>query len=253
MSRIRRALLLALLSLAAAVQAETVTVAVASNFAETARVLAAEFEDTTGHEVRVIQGSTGKLHAQIVHGAPFDVFLSADVARAEDLESRGLIEDGSRFTYAVGMLALWSPDATLSDNCDDLLTMPDDSKVAIANPRLAPYGLAAQRYLQSEGLWDELRPRLVYGENIAQTFQFVATGNARVGFVAVSQLFSDSAPESACTGVIAADADAVLHQQAVLLRRAADNAGAREFLAFLRTADTRRRIEARGYALPAES
>ena len=241
-------MVLLLLTATGIASAETVTVAVASNFAETARELAAAYEEQSGHEVVLIQGSTGKLHAQIVNGAPFDVFLSADVARAEDLDVRGVVADRGRFTYAIGQLALWSADPALGGgNCLAAMAEPDDTKIAIANPALAPYGLEAKRYLEAEGLWDTLEPRLVYGENVLQVMQFVSTGNARFGFVAVSQL-PDESPSTGCQAVWLQPAHG-LAQQAVLLERASDSAAARDFFNYLNGDDARARIQARGYGM----
>ena len=252
MARAHRTLLLLLLSLTATTHAhaETVTVAVASNFADTARVLANDYEQTTGHEVRIVQGSTGKLHAQIVNGAPFDVFLSADVERAEGLPA----EDAARFTYAIGRLVVWSGDPSLEDgDCLEALTDADSSRVAIANPALAPYGRAAKEFLESRGLWEQVRPRLVYGENVAQALQFAATGNARIAFVAESQLGNEALPATGCAFRVPGNGDTVLEQQAVLLPRAADSEAAVSFFNFLRSPGARATIEARGYGLPEDS
>ena len=247
MSRIGRTLLLPLLLLGATAQAETVTVAVASNFAETAGILASDFEEATGHEVRIIQGSTGKLHAQIVNGAPFDIFLSADVERAASIPSA----DDGRFIYAIGNLVIWSGDPTLEDaDCIAALTDPGTTRIAIANPALAPYGQAAKRFLESEGLWERVQPNLVYGENVAQALQFAATGNARIAIFAESLLRNRNFPPTACLVGISSPGNMQLAQQAVLLERAASNATARQFFQYLRSEPGRATIESRGYVLP---
>lgn len=247
-ARGRRTLLLLLLSLSATGQAyaDTVTVAVASNFADTARALARDFEAGTGHEVRIVQGSTGKLHAQIVNGAPFDVFLSADVERAATIPSA----DDGRFIYAIGRLVVWSGDGTLLDeNCLAALENPETGRIAIANPALAPYGKAAQQFLEASGLWEGVQPNLVYGENVAQALQFAATGNAQFAFVSASQLQNDALPRTACVSAASVDGDMLLAQQAVLLDRAASNEAARQFFEYLRSEQGRATISARHYDL----
>lgn len=163
-------------------------VAVASNFIAPMREIAAAFEQHTGHKVTLASGSSGKLYAQIRHGAPFDVFLSADDVKPKALEAGGYALPDSRFTYALGGLALWSPDSADPKG----LLHGDFARLALANPRVAPYGQAAQSTLASLGLLERTRDRWVQGENIAQTYQFVASGNADLGFVALSQLTSQS-------------------------------------------------------------
>ncbi|MDJ0910216.1 MAG: molybdate ABC transporter substrate-binding protein [Woeseiaceae bacterium] len=241
------AMLFLLLTTTGFARAETVTVAVASNFAETARELAAAYEERSGHEVVLIQGSTGKLHAQIVNGAPFDVFLSADVARAAVLPAA---EDG-RFIYAIGQLTLWSPDPTLTGaDCFAEMVDSDGGRIAIANPALAPYGLAARNYLEEAYRWHVVEDRLVYGESVAQAFQFVATGNARFGFVATGQLDEATLAVGCHSHILKLDG---LDQQAVLLERAADNPAARGFFEYLNSDDARARIVRNGYGLYAKS
>ncbi len=246
MFRTGRILLLTLLALSVTAQAETVTVAVASNFAETAMVLASDFEEATGHEIRIVQGSTGKLHAQIVNGAPFDIFLSADVERAASVPS---IDDG-RFIYAFGRLVVWSGHRDVeTEHCLSEVERPDTWRIAIANPALAPYGQATKRFLESYGLWEQVQPSLVYGENVAQALQFAATGNAHFAFVAQSQLENDALPPTVCADLISIDRDSLLAQQAVLTRRAASNDAARQFFEYLRSEEGRATISARGYDL----
>ena len=169
--------------------AEDVRIAVATNFLATLNEIATTFEKDTGHSAVVSSGSSGKLYAQIIHGAPFDVFLSADSKRPKLLEDDGLAVTGSRFTYAVGRLTLWSSDPDMiKGNGKDVLTNNRFTRLAIANPKTAPYGVAAKSTLQALGLWDYLYDRLVQGENIGQTFQFVYSKNAEIGFVALSQV-----------------------------------------------------------------
>lgn len=163
-------------------------VAVAANFAPLMPALAERFERDTGHTLVISSASTGKLYAQIVHGAPFDVFLAADDDYPHRLEREGRGVAGSRFTYAVGRLALWSPRPSIVDGDSAVLKQKRFRKLAVANPRLAPYGAAAREALEKLGLWTSLQPQMVFGENIAQTYQFVASGNAELGFVAYSQV-----------------------------------------------------------------
>ncbi len=218
-------------------------IAVAANFAPTLERLAAEFRGEMPVAITLVPGSTGKHYAQIRHGAPFDAFFAADAARPERLEREGRIVPGSRFTYALGCLALWSPDPDRVDAAGRVLSGEGFRRLAIANPRLAPYGRAAREVLEGLGLWTGLQPRLVRGENIAQAFQYVASGGAELGFVACSQVIDREGsrwlPDPA--------AHAPIVQQAVLLR---DSRAARAFLDFVRGPAARARIRASGYGLP---
>lgn len=212
--------------------------AVAANFAKPVEALAARFQAETGHTIKVSLGSTGKLYAQIANGAPFDLFLAADQARPEKAEAEGLAVPGSRFTYASGRLALIRSDG--GEPSLDFLKEGAFRHLAIANPKLAPYGLAAEQAMSGLGLLEQLRPKLVFGENIGQTFAMAATGNAEAGFVALSQV----------TGprwVVPADLHAPIHQDAVLLTRSADNEAAKGFLAYLRSEEGRQIIRGFGY------
>ena len=228
-------------------RAEEIRVAVASNFRQAFSAAALRFEEQSGHDVTLIAGSTGKHYAQILNGAPFDAFFAADAARPLRLESERRIVPGSRFTYAIGKLVLWSADQSLVDAGGNVLRSGSYRHLAIANPELAPYGVAARQVLQTLGLWDGLRDKLVRGENIGQAFQFVVTGNAELGFVARSQLetpgheFGGSAwePPQALYDPIA--------QQAVLLR---DSRAGRGFMAFMRGKEARALIRAYGYDVP---
>lgn len=256
MRRLRRrlvALLLpALLAAAApaAAAAPPLNVAVAANFIGTARVLAASFQRTAGTRVRLSFGSTGNLYAQIRHGAPFAVFLSADARRPRLLERARLAVPGTRFTYALGRLMLWSVHPGLVDGHGAVLRHGRFRHLAIANPRTAPYGAAARAVLRHLGLWKRLAPRLVIGENIAQTYQFVASGNAALGFVALSDLPSVRAPHPGSRWRVPPRLYPPIRQQAVLLSRAAGDPAARAFLAYLRGKAARRVIRAHGYGLP---
>ena len=170
------------------VQAETVTVAVAANFSATMKDIAREFEQDTGHKTQLVFSSSGKLYAQIKHGAPFQVFLSADVIKTQRLEDEGLIVAGSRFIYAVGSLVLWSAHHQYINNSSEILKKGTFKYLALANPKLAPYGIAAKETINKLNLLANLRHKFVQGENIAQTYQFVASSNAELGFVAASQV-----------------------------------------------------------------
>ena len=219
----------------------------ASNFSSTAREISEQFSNVSGYRVRITTASTGKLYAQIVNGAPFDVLLAADVERPQRLETTGAGLPGTRFTYALGALVLWSRQV---DDCRAALERADGGRIAIANPGTAPYGAAAKSFLQRSGLWDSLRDRLVVGENISQTLQFAASGNAELGFIARSQLQAPSLPPASCSWQVPETLHARIDQQAILLRRGADAAGAKAFLEFLRGDAGRAIILRHGYGLP---
>lgn len=224
-----------------------VTVAVASNFASTARDISAQFSQESGFRVRITTASTGKLYAQIVNGAPFDILLAADAARPLRLETGGAGVRGTRFTYALGALVLWSRQA---DDCREALQRADGGRIAIANPETAPYGAAAKSFLQQSGLWDSIGDRLVVGENISQTLQFAASGNAELGFIARAQLRTPSLPPASCSWPVPETMHAAIEQQAILLQRGAGTQGAEAFLRFLRGEAGRAIILRHGYGLP---
>lgn len=237
--------------LSAAAVAETATVAVASNFAQTAAELKNLFESSSQHRLRLVRGSSGKLYSQIANAAPFDVFLSADSLKPRTLLDNRLAHPGSYITYAVGQLVVWSRDPRLrGDDCLRQLGQSTTKKIAVANPSLAPYGAAAMQYLLRQPSWPEIEPHLVYGENIAQTLQFVATGNASIGLIAKSQLASGRLPATTCVMPVPANLHDPIEQGAVLLSRAKDNEAARAFLAFLQSGDARALIQRHGYVLP---
>lgn len=239
-------LLLALILPGATRADDAIIVAVASNFAATAAELAQGFSAATGIAVRTSTGSTGKLYAQILNGAPYDVFLAADAARPQMLAEAGLA--GIPFTYAIGALVLWSVDESLRGrDCFDVLQQGDYRRLALANPVTAPYGAAAREFLAAAGLWDAARARAVFGENIAQTLQFVATGNATLGLVARAQLLVDGLPATSCCWPVPASAHRSLEQQAVLL---GEGPGARRFAAFLQSEPAREIIRKHGYEVP---
>lgn len=232
---------------AGAVAAEAL-VAVAANFKDVMDALVPRFEQRSGHELRVSIGSTGQLYSQIVQGAPFDAFLAADQARPARLEREHRALPGSRFTYAVGRLTLWSPDARrIAGDGAATLERGDFRRLAIANPELAPYGAAAIEVLQSLGLEERLRPKLVMGEDIGQTFGVVATGNVELGFVALSSVLAPQNERPGSRWDVPASRYSPIRQDAVLLEHGADNAAARAFLEFLGSDEARAEIERRGY------
>lgn len=231
----------------AATGEDVVTVAAASNFSLAVDDLAAQFTESTGQRVRVTTASTGKLYAQVVNGAPFDVLLAADSARPESLEASGIGVPGTRFTYAIGELMLWS---RRFDDCRAALDNPRNAHIAIANPDIAPYGAAAREFLQQAGLWQSVRSQLVIGENISQALQFTASGNAQLGFIARSQLHAPSLPDATCTWPVPSSMHAPVEQQAILLQHGAGTDGARRFLQFLRSDAGRVIIARHGYRLP---
>lgn len=233
--------------LGADARAAEVSVAVAANFAAPLKRIAAAFEQHSGHRVLSAVGSTGSLYAQVVHGAPFQVFLSADQKTIARLESEGHAVAGSRYTYATGRLALWSAQPGLVDDRAEVLRSARFQRLAIANPKLAPYGAAALEALDQLGLRGALQPRIVQGENIAQVHQFIASGNAQLGFVALSQVVQEGRPTGGSVWVVPTGLHAPLKQDAALLKRGADSGAARAFLEFLRSDAARAIIRAHGY------
>jgi molybdate transport system substrate-binding protein len=227
--------------------ATEIRVAVASNFTRAIGVAADVFEMDTGHKVTLAFGSTGKHYAQIRNGAPFDAFFAADLVRPKLLEQEGLTVPGSRFTYAIGKLILWSPEASLVDAEGRVLEHGEFRHLAIANPKLAPYGLAAREVLQKRGLWDDMSKRLVRGENIGQAFQFVASGNAELGFVARSQLMRPGYEIEGSYWDVPPELYTPIEQQAVLLK---DSEAARSFMSFVRSEEAIRIIRDHGYETP---
>jgi len=227
--------------------ADEIRVAVASNFHGAAKAISQQFEAISGHKVKLVFGSTGKHYTQIHNGAPFDAFFAADTRRAELLDEEGVAVAGSRFTYAIGHLVLWSPKAGYVDPRGEILETGDFDRLSIANPKLAPYGKAAQQVLQKRNLWGKLRRRLVRGENIGQAFQFVKSGNVALGFVAYSQIKRpDQAPEGSYW-IVPQTLYSPIEQQAVLLK---DNAAAQAFLAYVRSSQGQRLIQRHGYSTP---
>ena len=228
--------------------AKELRIAVASNFLLPLKELSRKFKESTGHKVVVISGSTGKLYAQIKQGAPFDILLAADSLRPELLEKEGIGVPGSRFTYAVGRLALWSADSTLPLNNDlQVLNNKNFRYLAIANPKTAPYGKAAEQVLRKKGFWEQIQNRLVRGENISQTFQFVMTGNADIGFIALSQLRKNQG--LGFSWIVPQEWHDPIQQQCILLKRAKTNKAAQQFLNFVKSNRIQKQIESYGYSL----
>jgi molybdate transport system substrate-binding protein len=247
-----RALLRLLLPLCAfflsvPVLADEVQVAVAANFTAPMKRIAADFEKDTGHKAVLTFGATGKFYAQITHGAPFEVLLAADDETPAKLEKEGAAVIGSRFTYATGRLALWSVQPGLVDAQGDVLKNGNFKKIAIAAPRLAPYGAAAVETMTKLGLQAALEPRLVQGESIGQAFSFVSTGNAELGFVALSQVYEDGKIKSGSAWIVPANLHSPIRQDAVLLAKAKDNKAAAQLMAFLKTEKAKAVIRSFGY------
>lgn len=217
--------------------ADQINIAVASNALAAVKVISSEFEKQSGHTVIISSGSTGKLYAQIVNGAPFDVFLAANEREPENLERKNLITPKSRFTYAVGKLIVWSSDDSLLQSSDikNLLVSRSVSRIAIANPKTAPYGVAAQQVLKKLGVWDSLQQKIIRGENVSQSYQVAMTNNAQIGFVAKSQIQSDSHKSEGSYWEVPQELYQSINQQAVLLLRAQNNTAANEFVKFIKS------------------
>lgn len=228
--------------------AAEVSVAVAANFTAPMQKIAVLFEQDTGHKAVLAFGSTGRCYAQIRNGAPFEVLLAADDETPARLEQEALAVRGSRFTYAVGRLVLWSKRAGLVDGQGQVLRRRDAfDKIAVADPKLAPYGAAAIEVMGKLGVLDALRPKIVQGESIAQTHQFVATQNAALGFVAMSQVYADGHLGEGSAWLVPVDLHTPLRQDAVLLKKGQGNAAATALLAFLKGDKARGVIRGHGY------
>ncbi|MCK9261594.1 MAG: molybdate ABC transporter substrate-binding protein [Azoarcus sp.] len=234
---------------AAAVSAADVQVAVAANFTAPIKDIAVQFEKDTGHRLVAAFGPTGGLYTQIKNGAPFEVFFAADSKTPAKLEAEGEIVPGSRFTYAVGKLVLWSSDEAYVDDKGEVLKKNAFKHVAIANPRTAPYGLAATQVLDKLGLTAAVGPKLVEGTNITQAYQFVSTGNAELGFVAMSQVSKDGKFTSGSAWVVPADLYDPIRQDAVILSKGKDSEAARALVNYLKGPKAAAVIRAYGYDL----
>ncbi len=237
------------LVLSAAVHAGTVQVAVAANFTEPMKAIAADFEKDTGNTVLLSFGPTGKFYSQIKNGAPFDVFLSADTATPARLEKEGDTVPGSILTYATGKLVLWSAQPGVVDAQAEVLKKNDFKNIAIAAPKLAPYGAAAVQTLTHLGLLAAVQPKLVTGESIGQTFSFVSSGNAELGFVALSQVYENGRIKSGSGWIVPQELYSPLRQDAVQLGRAKDNPTAAALLDYLKSDKARAVIRSYGYGV----
>jgi len=227
--------------------ASETTVAIATNFTEPAREIARAFTAGSGHTLVMSFGSTGQFYTQITQDAPFTVFLAADHQTPQKLVDEGYGVAGSTFAYAFGTLVLWSKTAGLVTGADTLKTAAFE-KIAIANPKVAPYGAAAMEVMTALGVYRELAPRIVQGTNIAQTFQFIETGNAELGFVALSQVINR---QEGARWTVPGTLHKPIQQDAVLLKMGADDSAAMAFLEFLKEREARGIIEKYGYGVPA--
>lgn len=225
----------------------TIRVAVASNFSVTMDLISKHFEEETSYKVRLIQGSTGKHYAQIKHGSPIDIFFAADEKRPKILDDQGLGISNTRFTYAIGKIILWSPEENYVDPYGGILLDESIYKIAIANPQLAPYGRAAKEFLLSSGLWSKLKMKIVMGENIGQTFHFVNSGNASLGFVSASQVKYPGFLNYGSYWEIPDGMYSPILQDAILLR---DTSAGRAFIKFIKGAKSKNIIRKFGYRVP---
>lgn len=234
------------LLIAPGAQAEQVQVAVAANFVPPFKEIAAEFEKASSHSVQISAGSSGKFYAQIKNGAPFEVFLSADDERPKLLEDEGLGVKGSRFTYAIGRLVLWSQDPALVTGVGTLRN-GTFKHLAIANPKTAPYGAAAMQAMVKLGVWESLQPKIVMGENQGQTSGFLESGNAELGFLALSQVLDEKLRGKGSRWDVPEDLHEPIRQDAVLLTKGQNNLAAKALMEFMQSQQARAVIERYGY------
>ena len=230
-------------------QADDIQVAVAANFTAPMKEIAAAFEKETGHVVKAAYGATGKFYAQINNGAPFEVLLSADDSTPTKLIDEGAAVAGANFTYAVGTLVLWSSKPEVVDDEGKVLASGAFNKVAIANPKTAPYGAAAIEVLTGLGLLEQVQPKFVTGENIAQTFQFVSTGNADLGFVALSQIMENGKITGGSAWIVPGELHKPIRQDAVVLEKGKDKPAVTALMEYLRGDAAQTIIKAFGYEI----
>jgi len=245
----RSILLLALLLMTSISSAATTLVAVAANFTKPMTEIAAAFEKSTGHKANLSFGSSGKFVSQFENGGPFEVFLSADDKGPIKLEQSGLAVPNTRFTYALGKLVLWSATPGLVDDQGQVLSKGGFKHIALADPKLAPYGEAAVEVMKNRGLFDKLQPVFVQGENIAQTHQFVSTGNAELGFVAFSQVIDNGKIAGGSGWIIPSDLYKPIRQDAILMKTGAENPAAPALMQFLKSPEALAIIRKYGYDL----
>ena len=232
---------------ATSLRAEQALVAVAANFSAPMQQIALAFQKDTGHQLRLSFGATGGFYAQIKNGGPFDVFLSADQLTPQKIEAEGLGVPQTRFTYATGQLVLWSKQDGLVDDKGQVLRSKNIQRIALANPKLAPYGAAALEAMTQLGLLDELKPKLVQGDNIAQTYQFVSTQNAQLGFVALSQVFADGKITSGSGWVLPSSLYKPILQDAILLKNGKDNSAAKALMLYIKGDKAKEMMKRFGY------
>jgi len=252
MSILRIVLGLAASSVAASAVAGEVQVAVAANFTAPMQAIARQFEQDTGHKAVAAFGATGQFYAQIKNGAPFEVFLAADDVRPARLEAERQTVPGSRFTYATGSLALWSAQPGYVDGQGAVLKQNAFRHLAIANPKAAPYGLAATQVLDRLGLAAAVKPKIVQGQSIAQTQQFVASGNAELGFVALSQVYKDGQLSAGSAWLVPGELHDPIKQDAVILAKGKDNPAAQAFVDYLKGPKAAAIIKSYGYQVAAQ-
>ncbi len=224
-----------------------VAVAVASNFSAPMQQIAAAFAQDTGHKALLSFGATGKLYAQIVHGAPFGVLLAADQSTPQKLAQQGVGDEATRMTYAIGRLVLWSHQSGVVDAQGKVLERTDWRHLAVANPKLAPYGVAAMQTLDKLGVRARVHDRIVQGESIAQTYQFTASGNAELGFVALSQVMDKGRLRQGSAWVVPADWHSPIRQDAIVLTPGRNNPAAAALMQYLRSEKARAIIQSYGY------
>lgn len=229
--------------------AEEVQVAVAANFTAPIQAIAKDFEKDTGHKLVAAYGATGQFYAQIKNGAPFEVFLAADDSTPAKLEQEKETVAGSRFTYAIGTLALWSAKPGYVDDKGAVLKSNDYKHLSIANPKTAPYGLAATQVLDKLQLTEATKGKIVEGQNITQAFQFVSTGNAELGFVALSQIYKDGKVENGSAWIVPADLHEPIRQDAVILNKGKDNPAAKALVDYLKGPKAAALIKSYGYEI----
>ncbi|HEX4597936.1 MAG TPA: molybdate ABC transporter substrate-binding protein [Burkholderiaceae bacterium] len=245
-----RILLLTLLGLASElVAADEVAVAVAANFTAPMQQIAIEFHKDTGHTAQLSFGSTGKFYAQISSGAPFEVLLAADRETPSRLVSEGKAVAASQFTYAIGKLVLWSAKPGVVDQKGSVLTNSAIAHIAYCNPKLAPYGAAAVEAMKSLGVLDAVQPKLVQGESIAQAFQFVASGNAEIGFIALSQVIKDGKIPDGSSWILPSNLYSPIRQDAVILDKGRDRPAAKALIDYLKSDKSKAIIRSFGYDL----
>lgn len=246
---LKKLLLLSTVMACGALHAADVSVAVASNFAQPLKMIAVEFEKDTGHKLSITPGATGKFYAQISNGAPFEVLIAADDETPARLEKEGKAVAATRFTYATGRLVLWSPKAGVVDDNGAVLKTGNFQYLAIANPKVAPYGLAAVQTMQKLGVLTQLEPKIVQGENIAQTQQFVFSGNVQLGFLALSQVFENGKLKAGSSWIVPENMYEPLRQDAILLNAGKNSTAAAALLDYLKSEKAKKIIASYGYRL----